>query len=998
MVINGIDTKDISVVVQGAVGRYTPVCLASVREHLPGAEIVLSTWKGTHVENLDYDVLVLSDDPDGFDCHNGDFLKRSNIDRQIVSTCEGLKAAGKKYAVKLRTDFSLVSHDFVNWFGKYPKRSKASWLSEKLITCSIYARDPRDIRWKCPLHPSDFFFFGLRSDLLELFDIGLTSEEDRIWFARKHPDKFQYDLPRFVPEQFIWVGFLRKHVEQANALPEDMHDIRKETVSMTEQSIAGNLILLSPNQLGITGERDVFNEGCPESCYSHFDWYSLYAHYCGGNVIPYSLYRLKIGMTNMRTRFSSLLRRAGAFMVRHTKWLLKKFVRCLAWGAKRYIKPHIPEQRWIGWKLCFFDWKRSFWQWRHRKSERYSIRSGGPELSESELSVVVQGAVGGSTGDTIRSIRKILPNAEIVLSTWEGSNTDGLDYDILVKSEDPGPDGLIRRYPHKQIHNASREIVSTLAGVNAATRFFALKMRSDMQILSDGFIGYYNQFSRFMAESSYFERRIMVNGTTTVLGSLNVGDWWYLGARTDIQALFDIPLYTKEEPPYFEREENRAKRPFLNTIVCRYIPEVHIVYSFLRKVDKSIPPMENETNDAPYYVETQKKFIAENLICIEPLLSGIVLPKARNVENPGAYKYLLPLKKWYRLVRNEGMIERAKLPKEAVNTIERRYLKAPRWYDLEYWINIVKNYARIQTASFEADIDDLDKANMTFVVCGRIEHHGQWNTYRCLNSIRRFFSASRIILATWVGEDIKRLSGLYDEVVFCERSCLPKRDIFLQTSKEKKYNTINDQMCLASTAMQRVDTKYAVKFRTDFYLINDNILYFYKKWAALLDKREVGYEVFDARILVSQWHIANPRMNGGASSYMLSDCFQLGLTSDLRRLWSGELIPDEVMNWFEDHPNCNWENPDQYNHRYNAEQMFFMRVLKKALPNLPYPRWYFDHEKDAYTFESEKVLASNVLIGDQRLMGMYTKFDSLSPDGNLTFNRLLEIYLVPCKI
>lgn len=70
MIINGIDTKDISVVVQGAVGGYTPVCLASVRKHLPESEIVLSTWKGSNVEGLDYDVLVLSDDPGGFDYLN----------------------------------------------------------------------------------------------------------------------------------------------------------------------------------------------------------------------------------------------------------------------------------------------------------------------------------------------------------------------------------------------------------------------------------------------------------------------------------------------------------------------------------------------------------------------------------------------------------------------------------------------------------------------------------------------------------------------------------------------------------------------------------------------------------------------------------------------------------------------------------------------------------------------------------------------------------------
>lgn len=41
MVINIIDTKDISVVVQGAIDKgYTPLCLKSIRKYLPESEII----------------------------------------------------------------------------------------------------------------------------------------------------------------------------------------------------------------------------------------------------------------------------------------------------------------------------------------------------------------------------------------------------------------------------------------------------------------------------------------------------------------------------------------------------------------------------------------------------------------------------------------------------------------------------------------------------------------------------------------------------------------------------------------------------------------------------------------------------------------------------------------------------------------------------------------------------------------------------------------------
>ena len=66
-----VATSDISVVVQGAIagpskdGKAYPTrdCLLSIRRRLPGAEIILSTWKGSDVTGLDYDQLVLNDDP-----------------------------------------------------------------------------------------------------------------------------------------------------------------------------------------------------------------------------------------------------------------------------------------------------------------------------------------------------------------------------------------------------------------------------------------------------------------------------------------------------------------------------------------------------------------------------------------------------------------------------------------------------------------------------------------------------------------------------------------------------------------------------------------------------------------------------------------------------------------------------------------------------------------------------------------------------------------------
>ena len=65
-----IDSKDISVVIQGAIDPIeTKKCISSIKQYLPGAEIILSTWENSNLEGLEYDHLVLSKDPGAFFCN-----------------------------------------------------------------------------------------------------------------------------------------------------------------------------------------------------------------------------------------------------------------------------------------------------------------------------------------------------------------------------------------------------------------------------------------------------------------------------------------------------------------------------------------------------------------------------------------------------------------------------------------------------------------------------------------------------------------------------------------------------------------------------------------------------------------------------------------------------------------------------------------------------------------------------------------------------------------
>ena len=126
--------KNLSIIVQGEVTYTLGKLLVRIRKKLRGAEIILSTWKGADVRGLDYDVLVLSDDP-GAILMSDKMQTYNNLNRQLVSTQEGLKKATGKYAMKLRSDMILTSDKFLDYFDKFQARSdKYNLFEHKILT------------------------------------------------------------------------------------------------------------------------------------------------------------------------------------------------------------------------------------------------------------------------------------------------------------------------------------------------------------------------------------------------------------------------------------------------------------------------------------------------------------------------------------------------------------------------------------------------------------------------------------------------------------------------------------------------------------------------------------------------------------------------------------------------------------------------------------------------------------------------------------------------
>ena len=129
-------------------------------------------------------------------------------------------------------------------------------------------------------------------------------------------------------------------------------------------------------------------------------------------------------------------------------------------------------------------------------------------INTSDISVVVQGAIDvNNTPKCLNSIRKYLPNSEIILSTWKESNTDSLSYDILVENEDCG--GFLYDKNISKLNNNNRMILSTQKGLEKANRKYILKLRSDLEIINTNLLKNFNNDLKRYENFKLFKERIL---------------------------------------------------------------------------------------------------------------------------------------------------------------------------------------------------------------------------------------------------------------------------------------------------------------------------------------------------------------------------------------------------------------------------------------------------------------------------------------------------------
>ena len=279
---------------------------------------------------------------------------------------------------------------------------------------------------------------------------------------------------------------------------------------------------------------------------------------------------------------------------------------------------------------------------------KYNENIGSDNISEKDISIVFQGQVVPQTKKYMLKARQVFPDAEIILSTWIGSDVQGLMYDKLILNEDPGANA--RQFYYQDFstrNNQNRQFISTINGLRVATRRYAIKIRTDFGIENKDFIlKYYKKFNLRNDNYKIFQQRVIIPSVFTRLFSnethmptpFHPSDWFSFGLTEDLKTFYgSVGQITKEEAGEWEcRFPNHVPYPKLR---WRYAPEQFFFYSAVKRKFTNLK-FKDWSDFNSFNIYLSKELIIDNFIVLDPDQIGLISEKHKS--NLGLPKIPLP--------------------------------------------------------------------------------------------------------------------------------------------------------------------------------------------------------------------------------------------------------------------------------------------------------------------------------------------------------------------
>ncbi|HYD96003.1 MAG TPA: WavE lipopolysaccharide synthesis family protein [Noviherbaspirillum sp.] len=256
-------------------------------------------------------------------------------------------------------------------------------------------------------------------------------------------------------------------------------------------------------------------------------------------------------------------------------------------------------------------------------------------MRNSDITVVFQGAFKPYTTQgkesflsNVRAVRRVLPGAKIIVSTWEGAEIPrGLGTSDIVFAKDPGGLAPLKLIDNK-INNVNRQIVSTSAGMAAVETAFAIKLRTDCYLEHAGFLDFYAE----QLKRDKGHRRILVNCFFTLNPVIferipyHLSDWFQFGPTELLRAYWSAPLMSPQDARFYEFNPHPPDSTlFEKRFRSKLAAEQHICTHYARSLGYACPQFLNDRS--PQVMKDFYRFIAEETIVLDPWQAGLVFPK-----------------------------------------------------------------------------------------------------------------------------------------------------------------------------------------------------------------------------------------------------------------------------------------------------------------------------------------------------------------------------------
>jgi len=207
----------------------------------------------------------------------------NNVNYQILSAQRGISLASKKYVLRIRNDCLLLSKIFLEEYEHdlaFPRLGRTVFKKRVMIP-SIYTLNPYS-RERMPFHYSDWFHFGLREDVAQIWDIPQYSLADSVHYIRNahaphsnsHERRF---LTRLAVEQYISFSCFSKNFD--DIILEYHNDLRSIQCSL--DVLCDNFIVCDAEAVDLyfpKYQSDISDQNNISKCISSYAWKMLCTH------------------------------------------------------------------------------------------------------------------------------------------------------------------------------------------------------------------------------------------------------------------------------------------------------------------------------------------------------------------------------------------------------------------------------------------------------------------------------------------------------------------------------------------------------------------------------------------------------------------------------------------------------------------------------------------------------------------------------------------------